>query len=119
MRLTKRWKKFVDDCCNGASTVIMIQASARGHPARKLFCSLLLLQQEEEDDEIIMTFVDDDDYNDDGIPAANEKRARYTVLGKDDLTDQLVDENGAMRKAATDIMMSVLRHQESPENNEL
>ena len=80
---------------------------------------MLLLRRDEEDDEIILIFVDDDNDNDDGIPTANEKRAWYTLPGKEDLTDQLVDENGVMRKAATDIMMSVLKHRESLENNEL
>ena len=117
---------------------VILQASARGHLirghhkravriqvywrrylARKLFRSMLLLRREEEDDEIIVTFVDDDDDNDDGIPSANENCAWYTVLGKEDLTDHFLDKNGVMRKAVTDIMMSILKNQESLESNEL
>ena len=94
-----------------------IQVYCRRYLARKLFHSLQLLWRDEEDDEIIMIFIDDDNDNDDGMPTANEKCARYTVLGKEDLTDQLVDGNGVMRKAATDIMMSVLKNRESLENN--
>ena len=66
-----------------------------------------------------MTFIDDDDDNDDGIPSGNETSAWYIVLGKKDLTDQLVDENGVMRKAVTDIVMSILKNRESLENNKL
>ena len=67
-----------------------------------------------------MTFIDDDDDNDDDIPTAHKKTCLLYHTGEGGLVmDQLVDENGAMWKAATDIMMSIVKNRESLDSNKL